>query len=60
MKPSARTNAQIRFKQFVDHVTEQFGGGHRFLDDLPREFVGDDAELAAASELRPVEHKTRQ
>ena len=60
MKPSARTNAQIRFRQFVDHVTEQFADGHRFLDDLPREFLGDDAELSAASELRPVEHKTRQ
>ena len=60
MKPGARASAQTRFKQFVDHVTEQFGGGHRFLDDLPREHFADDAELGAASELRPVAHTSRQ
>ena len=60
MKPSARTSAQIRFRQFVDHVTEQFSDGHRFLDELPRECLADDAELAAASEHHAGAHTPRQ
>ncbi|MGD0679505.1 MAG: hypothetical protein ABSC94_29295 [Polyangiaceae bacterium] len=46
-KRSARESAGSRFRQFVEHVAEQFSGGSRFLDDLPRESIGHDAELAA-------------
>jgi hypothetical protein len=51
-KPSARSSAQSRYKQFVAHLAEQFSQGTRFLDDLPREEVGDDSELGAATEAR--------
>ncbi|MGA3124855.1 MAG: hypothetical protein ABSF69_29260 [Polyangiaceae bacterium] len=33
-KKSARAGAEIRYRQFVEHVAEQFSGGRRFLDDL--------------------------
>jgi hypothetical protein len=33
----------------LEHVTHQFSGGHRFLDDLPREPLADDRELEAAT-----------
>ena len=48
-KKAARANAEGRYKQFVEHVAEQFSGGRRFLDDLPYETIGDDAELTAAA-----------
>jgi hypothetical protein len=46
-KRSARTSAESRYKQFVEHVSQQFSGGHRFLDDLPHEAVANEAELTA-------------
>jgi hypothetical protein len=45
-KKLARTTAESRYRQFVEHVIEQFSGGRRFLDDLPRESIGADGELA--------------
>ena len=45
-KKSARRDAESRYKQFLEHVTWRFSGGRRFLDDLPRESIADDAELA--------------
>jgi hypothetical protein len=45
-KESARRTAESRFAQFVEHVVERFTGGHRFLDDLPREVLADEVELA--------------
>ena len=45
-KESARRTAERRFAQFVEHVVERFTGGHRFLDDLPREVLADEVELA--------------
>ena len=47
VKPAAREDAESRYQQFKDYVTQEFAGGRRFLDDLPREAVADDAELAA-------------
>jgi hypothetical protein len=44
-KQAARMTAEARYRQFVKHVAEQFSGGRRFLDDLPREDLSDDAEL---------------
>jgi hypothetical protein len=44
-KSSARLSAESRYKQFVEHVAQQFSGGRRFLDDLPREMIADDAKL---------------
>src|SRR5580658_3270915 len=46
-KPVARSTAESRYKQFVEHVVQQFSGGRRFLDDLPREVAANDAELNA-------------
>jgi hypothetical protein len=47
VKPAAREDAESRYQQFKDYVTQEFAGGRRFLDDLPREAVADDAELDA-------------
>ena len=44
-KQGARLSAESRYKQFVEHVAVQFSEGRRFLDDLPRESVANDAEL---------------
>jgi hypothetical protein len=46
-KRSARINAESRYKQFVEHVVQQFSGSRRFLDDLPQESLADEAELVA-------------
>jgi len=46
-KRSARINADSRYKQFVEHVVQQFSGARRFLDDLPQESLADEAELGA-------------
>jgi hypothetical protein len=48
-KPAARMDAEGRYGEFVEHVLEQFSGGRRFLDDLPRDPIADDAELATLS-----------
>jgi hypothetical protein len=40
-------DAESRYRQFVEHVSEEFSGGRRFLDDLSREVVANDAELDA-------------
>jgi hypothetical protein len=55
-KRDARELAETRYKQFVQHVAQEFSGGRRFLDDLPRESIASDAELdsiAADSASRP-------
>ena len=44
VKPAAREDAESRYQQFKDYVTQEFAGGRRFLDDLPREAIADDAE----------------
>lgn len=44
-KDFARRTADSRFGQFQQHLIEQFQGGHRFIDDLPREEIADEAEL---------------
>jgi hypothetical protein len=49
-KPVARSTAESRYRQFVEHVVQQFSGGRRFLDDLPREVVANDVELDAIVE----------
>jgi hypothetical protein len=48
-RASARTSAHLRFQQFVTRLAENFSGGRRFIDDLPRECLADEAELRAAS-----------
>jgi hypothetical protein len=44
-RQAARATAEGRYKKFVEYVAEQFSGGHRFLDDLPKEMVANDVEL---------------
>ena len=46
-KKAARKVAETRYAQFVEHINKQFSGGHRFLDDLPREVIADETELDA-------------
>jgi len=46
-KAEARATAETRYTRFVEHVSEQFAGGRRFLDDLPKEVISDDGELDA-------------
>ena len=45
LKPAAREEVESRYQHFKDYVTQEFAGGRRFLDDLPREAIADDAEL---------------
>jgi hypothetical protein len=49
-KRAARMNAESRYKQFVEHVVEQFSGARRFLDELPKEPLADETELAALAQ----------
>jgi hypothetical protein len=51
-KESARRTAERRFAQFVEYVVERFTGGHRFLDDLPREVLADEVELSSLAAQR--------
>jgi hypothetical protein len=46
-KAAARASAEARYKDLMRFVVRRFTGGHRFIDDLPRESIGDDAELEA-------------
>ncbi|MGH7434252.1 MAG: hypothetical protein ACRENE_01095 [Polyangiaceae bacterium] len=55
LKPAAREEAESRYQHFKDYVTQEFAGGRRLLEDLPREAVADDAELEAmAANVRPT------
>ncbi len=49
LKPAAREDAESRYQHFKDYVTQEFAGGRRLLDDLPREAIADDAELDTAA-----------
>jgi hypothetical protein len=44
---AAREEAESRYIQFKDYVAQEFAGGRRFLNELPREAIADDAELDA-------------
>jgi hypothetical protein len=45
--------ASARYRRFVEHVIEQFSGGRRYLDDLPRELIASDPEINAIAENSP-------
>jgi hypothetical protein len=48
-----RSSAARRYAQFVEHVSRRLAGGHRFIDDLPKEPIANEDELtmlAARSE----------
>lgn len=53
-KAAARSTAESRYRLFVEHVGQQFSGARRFLDDLPRESVANDAELDAIAGHSPI------
>jgi hypothetical protein len=44
-KQLARESAAARFAKFKEHIVQRFQGSSRFIDDLPREVIADDAEL---------------
>jgi hypothetical protein len=41
----ARAQADARYRQFMERLSEQLSGGKRFVDDLPQERIADDEEL---------------
>jgi hypothetical protein len=49
-KHAARMTAEKRYRQFTEHLAQQFFGGKRFLDDLPQEVLADRAELTAQTQ----------
>ena len=54
-KKGARRDAEQRYLKFVEHVGQQYSGGGRFLDALPRESLADDAELTCiTTDLPPA------
>jgi predicted DNA-binding protein len=44
-RDAARRSSASRYKQFAQHLAEQFGRGRRFIDDLPKELLMEDREL---------------
>jgi hypothetical protein len=44
-RPFAKASAEARHREFLQHVAEQYSGGHRFIDDLPHEVIADSSEL---------------
>jgi hypothetical protein len=52
-RQGARVTSEARYKQFVDYVASQFSAGRRFLDDLPRDVVADERELAELAAKGP-------
>jgi hypothetical protein len=46
-KPAAREDAESRYQAFKDYVAQEFTGGRRLLDELPREAIANEAELTA-------------
>jgi hypothetical protein len=44
-KDAARQEAWNQYQKFVDYVANQMAGGHRFIDDLVQDVVGDEDEL---------------
>ncbi len=53
-KDYARRTAESRFAQFQEYVVEQVQGGRRFVDDLPREVIADEAELSRMARGAPA------
>jgi len=47
-KDAARQEAWNQYQKFVDYVANQMAGGHRFIDDLVQDVVGDEDELKQA------------
>jgi hypothetical protein len=46
-RAAAMESAKMRYRQIVKQVVDEFSNGSRFIDDLPKEMVADDAELDA-------------
>jgi hypothetical protein len=47
---AVQRSAEGRYRQYVQYVAEQFSGGRRFIDDLPREELGPDVDPDAGGE----------
>jgi hypothetical protein len=54
VKDYARTTAESRFALFQEYLIEQIQGGRRFVDDLPREVIADEAELSRIASEAPA------
>ncbi len=50
----ARRTAESRFALYQEYVVEQYQGGRRFVDDLPREVIADEAELSRMAREAPA------
>jgi hypothetical protein len=53
-KAAARAAGENAYKKFAEHVGEQFGRGHRFTDDLPREAIESHEPPGEASDVTDV------
>jgi hypothetical protein len=42
---AARAKAEGGYRKFLEHVAAQLSEGRRFIDDLPKEAIANDAEL---------------
>jgi predicted DNA-binding protein len=49
-RKTVRSSAEMRYRQFMDFVANEYAGGKRFIDDLPQEIIADPRELAAVAE----------
>jgi hypothetical protein len=58
-KRAARALVDGRYRQFANHVADQFNQGKRFIDDLPQESIADDDELVRAAEQEPERDKKK-
>jgi hypothetical protein len=45
-RKAAQTGAETRYRQFVQYVAHQLSAGRRFVDDLPRTALSEDAETS--------------
>jgi hypothetical protein len=53
-QPFAKASAEARHREFLQHVAEQYSGGHRFIDDLPHEIIADNSELTKLAQSAPT------
>lgn len=48
-RAAARASAEGRYRKWIEHVVEQFSDGHRFVDDLPEEPIGDGQQVVTSA-----------
>jgi hypothetical protein len=59
-QPATRRPGELSYKRFLEHLGEQFLGGHRFMDDLPKGETVYDDELASDPAVVTTSHPPRR